>query len=221
MKYRFRFLLIVLGCLLFIGMFIGCSSSETTDESSSPKESEDIADHNPPPTNDEEINTPPIEGDTGMTPSESTGMTSDEIKVITDEILKQQYGIEDFSHYQFNAFSLSGSRGYSATYTLYIQGYPTYENYTVILTSEGELSAVRDCERGKYSCYLKGATEERMAAAVADVERQASRYDEQGPYWLEIDDDGYLCLWLELIVSASGGDHEHVFFHSRICEPDA
>lgn len=213
MKYRFRFLLMVLGCLLFIGMFTGCSSSETTDESSSKKESEAIIDSKIPQMSDEEMDTPPGEGDTGMTP--------DEVKAITDEILKQEYGIEDFSHYRFDTFSLSGNRGYSATYTLYIQGYPTYENYTVILTSEGELSAVRDCERGKYSCYLKGATEERMAAAVADVERQASRYDEQGPYWLEIDDDGYLCLWLELIVSASGGDHEHVFFHSRICEPDA
>ena len=213
MKYRFRFLLIVLGCLLFIGMFTGCSSSETTDESSSKKESEAIIDSKIPQMSDEEMDTPPGEGDTGMTP--------DEVKAITDEILKQEYGIEDFSHYRFDTFSLSGNRGYSATYTLYIQGYHTYERYTVMLTSEGKMNTVNDFQRGKYSCYLKGATEERMAAAVADVERQASRYDEQGPYWLEIDDDGYLCLWLELIVSASGGDHEHVFFHSRICEPDA
>ena len=219
MKYRFRFLLVVLGCLLFIGMFTGCSSSETTDESSSKKESEAIIDSKIPQMSDEEMDTPLGEGDTGMTPNE--------VKAITDEILKQEYGIEDFSHYQFNAFSLSGSRGYSATYTLYIQGYPTYERYTVMLTSEGKMNTVNDFQRGKYSCYLKGATEERMAAAVADVERQASRYDEQGPYWLEIDDDGYLCLWLELIVdipyneNEACGDHKHVFFHSRICEPDA
>ena len=64
-----------------------------------------------------------------------------------------------------------------------------------------------------------------MAAAEADIERQASKYGKSGKGSLHID-EGELCLCLEIIVNVPYsedvpcGDHEHIFLHARICGSD-
>lgn len=171
-----------------------------------------------PQMSEPEMSTPLSESEEAMTPAQ--------IKSIADPLLMQEYGMDDLSSYEFKVFYSTRNNQYSARYCLYIQGYRTYEEYTVVLDALGQpvrFSAVR---QGEYSRYLKNATAERVAAAVADIEWQTRDYEETGPYSLSVDDEGYLCLWLELIVdvpdgiSGDCGDHDHLFFHSRICEAD-
>lgn len=223
------FLMTLLSLLLCVALLSACAPAELSDE---PAKSDDLSagpsdpsDQNVPPQAGSEI--PPMSDQDMSTPlgEDHMGMTSAEIKVITDRAMKEQYGITDLSHYKFNAYQTK-LKSYRVTYDLYIQGYHTYEVYSFTLTPEGAIEHTYASECGKYSRYLEGATEERMAAAVADIEKKASGYDEQGPYWLEIDSEGYLCLCLELIVeipyneNVACGDHKHVFFRSRVCGPD-
>ncbi|MBE6620891.1 MAG: hypothetical protein E7625_05985 [Ruminococcaceae bacterium] len=153
-------------------------------------------------------------------------MTSAEVRAMTDPLVKKEYSLDDLSVYEFDVFYSERQDQYSATYRLYIQGYRTYEEYIVVIDAKGKPVRFHASHQGEYSRYLGSATEERMAAAEADIERQASKYDEQGPYWLQVDDEGYLCLWLELIVDVPYsedvpcGNHKHVFFHSRVCGAD-
>ena len=206
MKYH-RFWMIALICLCCLGVLSGCASQEPV-----------TIDPRIPQLDEEEMTTPLGEDGQGLTPRE--------IKTVTDHLLKEEYGIDDLSVYGFEVFYSKRQDQYSATYRLYIQGYRTYEEYVVELDAQGKVVSFDARRRGKYSCYLKGATEERMAAAMADIEKQTRKYDEHGAYFLDIDDEGYLCLWVELIVdvpdgkSGDCGDHDHLFFHSRICGPD-
>jgi hypothetical protein len=213
------FLMFLLSLLLCAALLSACAPADLPDDPGDLNGSNESTktDRKIPQMSDQEMNTPLGEDHTGMTPGE--------IKVITDQAMKEQYGITDLSHYKFKAYQ-TNLKVYRVTYDLYIQGYHTYEVYSFILTPEGMLEHTSASGRGEYSRYLGGATEERMAAAVADIEKKASAYDEQGPYWLEIDSEGYLCLCLELIVdipyneNIACGDHKHVFFRSRVCGPD-
>ena len=206
MKYH-RFWMIALICLCCLGVLAGCASQEPV-----------TIDPRIPQLDEEEMTTPLGEDGQGLTPRE--------IKTVTDHLLKEEYGIDDLSVYGFEVFYSKRQHQYSVTYRLYIQGYRTYEEYVVELDAQGKVVSFDARRRGKYSCYLKGATEERMAAAMADIEKQTRKYDEHGAYFLDIDDEGYLCLWVELIVdvpdgkSGDCGDHDHLFFHSRICGPE-
>ena len=206
MKYH-RFWMIALICLCCLGVLAGCASQEPV-----------TIDPRIPQLDEEEMTTPLGEDGKGLTPRE--------IKTVTDHLLKEEYGIDDLSVYGFEVFYSKRQDQYSVTYRLYIQGYRTYEEYVVVIDAKGKPVSFRALHQGEYSRYLGGATEERMAAAVADIEKKASAYDEQGPYWLEIDSEGYLCLCLELIVeipyneNVACGDHKHVFFRSRVCGPD-
>ena len=208
MKRSVKILITLLAGLLFLTTPAGCAASQ-------PKPA---ADPKIPQMSEQEMSTPLGEDGTGLTPGE--------IKVLVDKALRQEYGITDFSSYQFHAYRAQ-SGAYYARYTLYIQGYCTYESYKVTLTEEGQVEYVNALDQGKYSRYLNAATEKRMAAAVADIESQARGYElNEGAYSLSIDDEGYLCLWVELIVdvpdgqSGDCGDHDHLFFHSRVCGPD-
>ena len=202
MNYH-RFWMIALICLCCLGVLAGCASQEPV-----------TIDPRIPQLDEEEMTTPLGEDGQGLTPRE--------IKTVTDHLLKEEYGIDDLSVYGFEVFYSKHQNQYSATYRLYIQGYRTYEEYVVVIDAKGKPISFRALHQGEYSRYLGGATEERMAAAEADIERQASKYGKSGKGSLHID-EGELCLCLEIIVDVPYsedvpcGDHRHVFLHARVC----
>ena len=205
MKYH-RFWMIALICLCCLGVLAGCSSQEPV-----------TIDPRIPQLDEEEMTTPLGEDGQGLTPRE--------IKTVTDHLLKEEYGIDDLSVYGFEVFYSKRQDQYSVTYRLYIQGYRTYEEYVVVIDAKGKPVSFRALHQGEYSRYLESATEEQMAAAEADIERQASKYGKSGKGSLHID-EGELCLCLEIIVDVPYsedvpcGDHRHVFLHARVCETE-
>ena len=205
MKYH-RFWMIALICLCCLGVLAGCSSQEPV--TIAPRI---------PQLDEEEMTTPLGEDGQGLTPRE--------IKTVTDHLLKEEYGIDDLSVYGFEVFYSKRQDQYSVTYRLYIQGYRTYEEYVVVIDAKGKPVSFRALHQGEYSRYLESATEEQMAAAEADIERQASKYGKSGKGSLHID-EGELCLCLEIIVDVPYsedvpcGDHRHVFLHARVCETE-
>ena len=202
MKYH-RFWKIALICLCCLGVLAGCASQEPV-----------TIDPRIPQLDEEEMTTPLGEDGQGLTPRE--------IKTVTDHLLKEEYGIDDLSVYGFEVFYSKRQDQYSVTYRLYIQGYRTYEEYVVVIDAKGKPVSFRALHQGEYSRYLESATEEQMAAAEADIERQASKYGKSGKGSLHID-EGELCLCLEIIVDVPYsedvpcGDHRHVFLHARVC----
>jgi hypothetical protein len=111
-------------------------------------------------------------------------------------------------------------------FTLRIGGYWTDESYNVRISAEGE---VTDISGGyhSYHQFVEGATPDRIAAAEAVLDERLKEYGgKPGGYYLTVDEEGYLCLSCEVIVyldgpaSGDGGcgiDHEHKFFHQRVC----
>ena len=170
-----------------------------------------------PQMSEEEMNAPLGESKETMTPAE--------VRKKTDPLVKKEYSLDDLSVYEFDVFYSESQDQYSVTYRLYIQGYRTYEEYVVVIDAKGKPVSFRASHQGEYSCYLESATEERMAAAEADIERQASKYGKSGKGSLHID-EGELCLCLEIIVNVPYsedvpcGDHEHIFLHARVCGSD-
>ena len=72
-------------------------------------------------------------------------------------------------------------------------------------------------QEGKYSAYLPYATAERISEAEENLKKQVEQYDTQSAFYLQVDDEGYLCLLTEIIVDLPLGDHEHKIFEERIC----
>lgn len=109
-------------------------------------------------------------------------------------------------------------------FELCIGGYGTWENYTVRLSADREVTDISGGNQN-YRQYLEGATPDRISAAEAALDEQLKDCgNENSGYYLTVDDDGYLCLSCEVIVyldgPSEGGcgiDHEHKFFSERIC----
>ena len=175
------------------------------------------ADSRIPQMSEEEMETPLGESKETMTPAE--------VRKKTDPLIKKEYSLDDLSAYEVDVFYSERQDQYSSTYRLYIRGYRTYEEYIVVIDAKGKPVSFRASHQGEYSCYLGRATEERMAAAEADIERQASKYGKSGKGSLHID-EGDLCLCLEIIVNVPYsedvpcGDHKHIFLHARVCGSD-
>lgn len=201
-----RFWMIALICLCCLGVLAGCASQEPV-----------TIDPRIPQLDEEEMTTPLGESKETMTPAE--------VRKKTDPLVKKEYSLDDLSVYEFDVFYSESQDQYSVTYRLYIQGYRTYEEYIVVIDAKGKPVSFRASHQGEYSCYLESATEERMAAAEADIERQASKYGKSGKGSLHID-EGELCLCLEIIVNVPYsedvpcGDHRHVFLHARVCKTE-
>ena len=106
---------------------------------------------------------------------------------------------------------------YSVEYTITICGYRTWESYTVYFNADKTVKRTYASQEGKYSAYLPYATAERISEAEEILKKQVKQYDTQSAFYLQVDDEGYLCLLTEIIVDLPLGDHEHKFFEERIC----
>ena len=116
---------------------------------------------------------------------------------------------------------------YAVRFTLRIGEYRTGESYNISLSRDGQVTEINGSNTN-FRKFLKNATPEKIAAAEASLAEQMGHLADQenSAYYLNIDDQGYLCLSCEVIVQLSGGadgdggcgiDHEHKFFTERIC----
>ena len=156
-------------------------------------------------------------------------LSEDETKAIlavTDKAMRDNYGINDLSVYGTSVHKSPNGYTY-AEYTLYILGHHTDESYYFSLTSDYEIHDVDLDSIGKYSRYLSVVTKEDFKRAHEAIYEQTKKYNEEPYYYLEIDEEGFLCLNTEIIVhfdvsedpdsAGCGIDHDHLFFSERLC----
>ncbi|MBQ8382411.1 MAG: hypothetical protein IJX47_04305 [Clostridia bacterium] len=156
------------------------------------------------------------------------------IRAVTDPLVRETYGVTDWSTYRIQIDYAENLDQYSVDYDLEICGYHTYESISIYLTPALTVVRHNSPNAGKYSCYLKNATEEAVSAAEDRLRAKIGDQEGGSGFYLQIDQEGYLCLAVEFIVSidppepdengyAVGGcgyDHKHVFYTERICGAD-
>ena len=151
------------------------------------------------------------------------------MRAVTDPFVKKTYGVTDLSPYDVEI-----STGY-VRYNLKIGGYRTNETIYVNLDDQLTVTNHMYPDQGKYSCFLKNATEEAIRGAEERMREKCQKHGDTGSgFYLQIDQEGYLCLAVEFIVTIDppkldedgneiggcGYDHDHVFYMERICKAD-
>ena len=145
-------------------------------------------------------------------------------------ILWAEFDLPDRAHFETQVRRHVSNGTANVEFELRIGGYHTYESYKVYFEADGSVKNISDICTGEYSRFLENATAERIAVAEAALANQLAEYDRHSGYYLTIDEEGYLCLSAEVIVEITpslldklfsedgcGIDHEHKFFHQRIC----
>ena len=205
-----KVLLLLIAMLLCASCFVACdgehSNSPSTDSSDA---------------SEKEYVFPEISNKSELADEETKAVLA-----ITDAALKERYSISDLSVYGTNVYKLDDGR-ISVSYTLYIFGHHTYENYKIRLSPDKEIQDIDAYHYGEYSCYLSVVTKEDFKRAHKAISDQTKEYDEEPHYYLMVDDEGYLCLDTEIIVyldipensedAGCGIDHDHLFFSERLC----
>ena len=152
------------------------------------------------------------------------------IRAIADAALTETYTVPAWEHFQIDIeYGVNGNTNIYIRYRLMIHGYRTDESYKVTLAADKTVQSVYGSRAGEYSCYLEIATAEAFRVAEQKIGQDG---------YLTIDSEGYLCLSKEEIInfgaaypetdengevvegaptSGCGIDHEHVFYHERIC----
>ena len=167
--------------------------------------------------------------------AETKQYTEEELEIlkVSDGELTAKFGITDFS--VFNVYiNQFGTGKISVSYSLLLEGIFTDEQYFVNLDNDLNIIESRASNIGEYSKYLNdGDFKAAFYAAKAKIDEKAASYNET-PHYYFIEEEGYLCLCTELIVSIDppnyetdddgtvidggcGIDHEHIFFCERIC----
>ena len=152
-------------------------------------------------------------------------------RYIADRIIMSKYNISAKQMTSYYDISVTTDRNGNTVvyYALTYFGYLTDESYTVILNPDGDPLEITG-EFGEYACFFSTITEK----ALRDAENKLKEFGkdcEEGFYFLDIDDEGYLCLCAEFykvidppnvtedgVSEGCGIDHEHLFFEERICK---
>lgn len=152
-----------------------------------------------------------------------------EIRQAADRIVKTQYGITDLSPYTVEIAHNEYRDRYIVRYDLKICGYDTHESINITLSSTLDCISDFRSNGGEYSCFLKNATDEAVSDAEERLRAKIADKGDGSGFYLQIDQEGYLCLAVEFIVSIDPseqdemvgcGDHDHVFYTERICGVD-
>ena len=159
------------------------------------------------------------------------GLSEDErrIRTVADAALLDKYDLPGWEYFDITVDYGSNGNIY-VDYDFVIGSYTSYESYKVTLSAEETVTYVDGFNAGDYSRYCRAITPEAVAAAEASMAEQMERYGEKdrSDYYLYVDDQGYLCLTCEVIVTLEGApdgysgcgiDHDHVFITARICPP--
>ncbi len=118
-------------------------------------------------------------------------------------------------------------------YEFMLCGMNTYEQYYIRLIKNGDGFRIEkdNCYgsgEGDYTKFYFDCTEEKIAAAKAELDGKLDSEEENSGYYLQINDDGALILQCEQIIHLSAaealienppcGDHKHVFYDAIVCE---
>ena len=140
------------------------------------------------------------------------------------EVLWQTYDLPDASNFHPDVRRHVSNGTATVEFELYIGCYRTNETYNVKFSPDGEAKDTYAIQPGEYSRYLSAATPDAIADAEANLAEQLAPYGQHSYGYLTIDQEGYLCLSAEVIVELDGPseggcgvDHDHLFFHARIC----
>lgn len=154
------------------------------------------------------------------------------IRAISDAAVMQKYGIDAEDIYFYEISINEGKQGgFIVYYKLCFYGYDTYEHYWVNLSSDLALENVTDSELGTYSRFISKITEESIKNAEKALDEKLKKYEGVSEKFLLIDDNGNLCLTVEIIVDITpplsdehgntegcGLDHEHMLITELVCE---
>ena len=163
-----------------------------------------------------------------VTPSGTTE-SDEELRQVTAQVLTEKYGV-NLSPYTSRITRYDDGDAH-VCYTFGIYGYTSMPgDITAYFHADGTLYSIYNYSED-ITKYLPYITEEAVQAAVAKLEQQASAYEDVNPYYYQIDQEGYLCLGVEIIVEyeptqtdsqgnlihGCGYDHDHIFLRERIC----
>lgn len=102
-----------------------------------------------------------------------------------------------------------------------ISNYMTYENNKYILTLPTSLSTL---DISDYIQYFEKVEAEVLKTAESRILEKTKEYDQKSGFYLQKDEEGCLCLFVEVIVplepptingitmGGCGNDHDHLFF---------
>ena len=153
---------------------------------------------------------------------------------ITDAKVKEEYGIDNLDNYSVSISEHASKPQKTVRYELYLFGYKTYEQYSVLIDNNGTILNCNSANEGNYSRFLPYLTIEKIQEAEEKLKDKMAEYDSDSYMYLEINSKGQLCLSFEIIVdinppkvqmvdgeiinSGCNIDHKHVFESEVICD---
>lgn len=159
-----------------------------------------------------------------------------ELLALTDAKVKSEYGIDNLDIYSVIISEHASKPQKTVRYDLYLGGYLTYEEYSVVIDNNGVVLNCSATHVGDYSRFLPYFTIEKLQNAEEKLRGKASEYGSKSATYLMIDSEGQLCLGFEAIVnidppkvqfvngmiidSGCDIDHKHVFESEIICGID-
>ena len=165
-----------------------------------------------------------------VTPSGTT-KSDDELIQTADQVLSGKYGI-DLSHYNVHVNHYDNA-GAEVCYSFSMYGYSAVllGDISAYFHADGTLYRIYD-DSEEILRYIPYITEEAVLAAATNLDQQAKAYKDVNRYSYQIDQDGYLCLGVEILVEyeptqtdsegnpihGCGFDHDHIFLRERICQ---
>ena len=153
------------------------------------------------------------------------------IRKISDAAIMQTYGLnaEDLFFYEA-IINETNQGGIVVYYKLCFFGYDTYEHYWVNLSADYTLEKITESDLGVFSCFLPNVTEQAIKNAEAVLDEALKEYEGVSEKFLSIDDNGNLCLNVEVIVDivppiaddegntvGCGLDHDHILITEIVC----
>ena len=153
---------------------------------------------------------------------------------ITDAKVKEEYGIDNLDNYSVSISEHASKPQKTVRYELYLFGYKTYEQYSVLIDNNGTILNCNSANEGNYSRFLPYLTIEKIQEAEEKLKDKMAEYDSDSYMYLEINSKGQLCLSFEIIVdinppkvqmvdgeiinSGCNIDHKHVFESEVVCD---
>lgn len=175
---------------------------------------------------------PPADQETGAQSSSPMPDYADDayLRTVADAAVMEKYHLTNLDDYCITVSRHVTNRSASVRYELQILGHHTYESYSVYFTNNATIGRING-DYGEYARYLPYATQAAYDQAKEKLDKQLKPYGHGSGYYLSIDQEGYLCLTVEIIrtlqtletnpdgspIGGCGYDHEHLFFSERIC----
>ena len=146
---------------------------------------------------------------------------------LTDAKIKEEYGISNFENYSVSISEHASKPQKTVRYELYLFGYRTHEEYSVIIDHNGTILDCYAANAGEYSRFLPYLTIQKLQEAEEKLKNRMLKYGNSSYMYLGINSTGQLCLSFEMIVdinppkvqivdgeiinSGCNIDHKHVF----------